>query len=363
MPRGSHIIRKTRKRLGLSQLQLAVRADLAVRTVQFAEGGKEQVTVGTIQKIAAALKLTTEESLCDDEALQRDPFDVLPWSHSGFIQRKVLPGPESICDSEAKAAWVIGEMRENWKVHLESSQSNTEADFFSAADDLLTRSSVDYRDRYLQIWRRLPTSIQLAIDGDTVYGATVVLPVTDEAFARLENGEISFMDICDDDIVDQSQNLVLDSVVEFMGTGNPAWHKINAQLSYLVLCQIALHAESPAADDFRMVSFGASPLNLKRLLTSGFRVNGNVMPTYEYPICSFQITDKIDDSEFASSSTTAHFANLVRSLSLSSVASEGRKRVITHTLALLKTLMRSSRQPVTLSGSLQADAASNQAWS
>ncbi|SMP74772.1 Transcriptional regulator, contains XRE-family HTH domain [Neorhodopirellula lusitana] len=343
MPRGSYKIRAKRKQLGLSQVHLAARADLAVRTVQFVEGGKEQVTLQTIKRIAGALELELQDAICDDDAIQDDRFESLPWSFSKFIQERVVPGADSICESREHAIKVIRQMRESWKVHLDSTQSYDNQNVFGAAEEMLSGAMDDYIDRYLEIWDRLPSTLQLATEGDSIYGASVVLPVTDDAFERLQDGEITFMDIGADDILDQSQNIVLDSVVEFTGTGNPAWHKVSANLSYVVLCQIASHSVSPVCDTFRMVSFGASPLNMKRLLSSGFQMNGSVMPTYEYPLCTFSVRDHLPSKDYIASSTTAHFAHLVKSYSLSKFAARSRRRVITNTLGVLKNLTVSAQ--------------------
>ncbi len=356
MPRGSTRIRQARVRLGLSQLQAAVLADVSVRTLQFAESGKEEVTIRTMTRIAEALGLSLEEAMRDDNSLENDQFKLLPWSISRFIKARIQPNIDSLCFDETAARNVILKMRESWKVHLENTGSSGSDNRFGAADRKLDEQLDQYLERYLAIWRRCPDCIQVATGDGLQYGASVVLPVTDSAFAQLERGEISFMEIGPDDLLDQSQNIVLDSVVEFAGTGNPAWHKFTSSLSYLVFCQIATLSRAPASHDFRMLSFSASPLNLQRLQATGFRESGVMMPDYDYSICVFSTDEPVDyDEHYVLASTTAHFSHLVRGLCNSTARIRDRRVIVKQTLGLLSKFLNRPRISDTRAQLVHAD--------
>ncbi|MFG0290731.1 MAG: helix-turn-helix domain-containing protein [Rhodopirellula sp. JB044] len=345
MPRGSTKIKTTRRKLGYSQLDFSLQAGVGVRTLQLAEKGKEEVSDKTLRLIADALGLPLEEACHRDEALTEDDFDKLPWSMSRFIRRRIAPANNSFCQEEADVKDVIGRMRESWAVHLENAKPEDDVQFFFDADEKLNEHYFRYEERYLSIWKKNPWTLMLATDGEERRGASVVLPITDEAFERFHRGEVSFMDLDENDIVDESQNLVLDSAVEFCGTGNPAWYRFTESLSYAVFCQIAMLSLDPMGDDFRMISFGASPLNFKRLLSLGFEDSGSIMPEFDYPICHFAINHDVQsDDTYAQATTTKHYAHLFKRFCKSPSRVFAKRRIVTRVLRALQPAVKPQRQ-------------------
>tara|TARA_R110002073_G_scaffold61637_4_gene155009 strand:+ start:3967 stop:5100 length:1134 start_codon:yes stop_codon:yes gene_type:complete len=340
MPKGSIKISQTRKELGLSQLQLAVQAGVAVRTLQFAEAGKRHLSAKMLRRIADALSLPYEDVI-SDTSQRDDQFDAWPWSLSQFIQSKTVPSDEAFCENEADACGVFQRMRDSWRMHLDGSDPTEDDRLFIAADKKLNERYVRYEDRYLALWRRHPQTILLAAADGKRYGASVVLPVTDSAYERLRDGVISFMDIGPDDILDESQNLVLDSAVEFKDVGGSAWYKVTDSLSYAVFCQIAMLSIDPMAEDFRMVSFGASPTNIRRLKSIGFQECGTTMPEFDFPICEFaqEHSDESDDT-YTRVSTTSHYAHLFHRVVGSRFRSVTRRRVITNSLRAFQRIVK-----------------------
>jgi transcriptional regulator with XRE-family HTH domain len=313
MPRGSKLIRETRLRLGLSQLQLAIRATVSQRTIQFAEGGKANITGQKLRLIAESLGLSYDEAVVADPAISRDRADRLPWSISRFIQQKSAPGPESFCVDEASLLENVGKMRSNWKLHLERDGTDEAIEMFERGDQMLDQRLTRYQNRYLSIWKALPACFQLAQCDQACSGLVVVLPVTDDAYDRFRSGAISFMDINQDDIEFGSQNLVLDSATDFPVPGNTHWSRITDSLIFALFCRIASLSKDPLADDFRMISFGASEINMKRLESLGFLDCDVCMPEFNFPLCEFSVAACLqEDSHYANASTTAHFAGLLR---------------------------------------------------
>ncbi|MFG0263382.1 MAG: helix-turn-helix domain-containing protein [Novipirellula sp. JB048] len=340
MPKGSIKISQTRKELGLSQRELAVQAGIAVRTLQFAEAGKQRLSAKMLRRIAAALELPYEQVI-QERVPSEDQFDSWPWSLSQFIQRKTVPSEQAFCEDEADVCNIIRRMRESWSVHLEGSPASEYDEIFQAGNRKLNEHYSDYEARYLSLWQRHPQTLIASTSDGVRNGASVVLPVTDSAYERLRDGKLSFMDIGPEDVLDESQNLVLDSAVEFADTRTPAWYKVTDSLSYAVFCQIAMLAKDPLADDFRMISFGASSTNMRRQKSIGFLYSTKVMPGFDYPICEFaQQYDGGSDDTYTRVSTTAHYAHLFHRVVGSKFRSATRRRVIVKALSAFQRVVK-----------------------
>ena len=318
MPRGNGRIRKRRNELGWSQLQLAIAAGVSQRTVTFAEAGESSLTSAKLSQIAQTLGMTCEEASKKEESREEDRFGALPWSASKWIQEWTQPEPEAFCVDALDVKEVLSVMRENWHLHLErgDAQEHFDGETFCDADEKLNQSYFHYEQRYLSLWKRCPSVLMLATSNGLRTGASIVLPVTDSAYERLRDGEISFMEIGADDLCDESQNLVLDHCVEFSNKPNQSWYRLTDRLSYTIFCQIALLAIDPNAESFRMISFGASPINIRRLAGVGFHEYGVRMPEYGYSMCEFSVdAGRQDDDAYSAASTWTHFAHLAKRLS------------------------------------------------
>ena len=340
MPQGSYLIRERREELGWSQLKLAVQAGVSQRTVQFAEAGEATLTSSKITQIAQALDLTFGEVSQAERAEERDRFTEWPWSASKWIQQKLEPEPEAYCRDESDVQEVLAEMRKNWRRHLDRSGvgDHEEGEVYCDADDQLNQSYFRYEQRYLSLWRRCPSVIQLATHNGLRTGASIVLPVTDSAYERLRDGEISFMDIGADDLCEESQNLILDHAVEFSDKPRQSWYRLTDRLSFALFSQMAAHAHDPSADDFRMLSFAASPINIRRLEGMGFRQYGVRMPEFQYSLCEFSIDPfEENDSLYSTRSTWAHFTHLAKRLS----SPVSKQRVVRTVLKALQRAIKS----------------------
>ena len=350
MPQGSERIREVRLRLGLSQMQLAVRAGVSQRTIQFAEAGKANLRPNKLKQIADALNISFEEAAEIARAVEDDQCNRLPWSISRFIREKAVPGQSAYCQTPEDAISVIRQMRTSWKQHLQNLDSDHGNELFASGDQKLNEAFFGYQQRYLSIWRKHPGCIQLAHCNGICCGVSVVLPVTDASYERFRDGEISFMDISEDDIEEESQNLILDSAVEIGDVGKTPWHHLTDSLIYALFCQIAVLSVDPTAKDFRMVSFGASPLNFKRLKSLGFQTCNVAMPDFGFPVCEFCLAaGDIGDDQYANASTTAHFAHLLRPPKLAATKSRITKRVLATGLKTLQRIVKA--KPSSLSSS------------
>ncbi len=345
MPRGSSQIRKTRTKLGWSQLDLATRADIAVRTVQFAESGTKPVSVKKLQDIATALGLQYTDVCRQDNGAGQDEDEAMPWSMSRYIQSRVAPPDEAFCETEQELRDAVRQMRSSWKLHLKIPVGNESTALERFNDVALDRMYARYERRYVSLWEQNPLCLMFATANGRRAGVSVILPVNDDAYQGFIQGELSFMDIGPEHIEDQSQKLILDSAVEFADVRHREWLNFTRGISYTVFSQIAMQSIDPGREDFCMASFCASPFNAKRLASLGFCENGVEMPEFGYPICEFSVRkQRMRNEHYTEASTTAHFAHLFKDFCQSGLS---KKRALTAALRLLKKVSQSDHEKVT----------------
>ena len=347
MPLGAPLLKEKRRSLGLSQLEVATMAKVSVRTLQFAESCKSNVSSQKLRQIARAIGIAEAEAFQvaspggSDKTGGPDKYDRLPWSMSRYIQDRAAPGPECFCRDQDEALDVIREMRKNWKHHLRTAGAAQSEEPYEIAEKILENALYQYESRYLRIWKRHPGTFQLARSNGFYCGVAVVLPVSDEAYEKLAAGEISFMEITEDDIEEESQNIILDSAVEFFGLEQPPWHQLSNSIGFAVFCRIAALSLDPMADDFRMLSFAASELNSKRLTSLGFRTSDEVMPEYQYQILEFSLSGCAkSDMNDPTASTTALFAKLLRPSAMTNAASDAKRRMLTRGFRVLQNAVK-----------------------
>ena len=335
MPRGSELIRERREELDLSQETLAADADLSRRTVQKAESCIEHISAGNLRRIADALGLEYEEAVHPDEIGAADAFTRWPWSLYQYLRDHVQPSDLAFCKQVADLRYGITTMRTVWADHLERSKELGDTRVAKIADEELNRRGDQYCQRYEAIWEANPNTLLFSTTGSERSGLCVILPVTDAAYERLLRGEVSFMDIEAADIEYESQNLILDSAVELPCKKTKKWHRITDSLSFTMFYQMALLAKDPSADDFRMIGFGASPINLKRLQDMGFAERAARMPNYGFSICEFGSANIEDDVDaYLRSSTTGHYAGLFKRFQIKKRSNGWKHRMVRSRLQL-----------------------------
>lgn len=280
--------KKARNRLGLTHNELAELSGVSRRTIQNIEKDVPTVSPQSKRKVAVTLKMIADS---DQAAYEQhaDAFRRLPgllFEHvARFSKRK---GPDATrVPSMHEAEKIVRRMRENWKLHLEQVCDLKRNSRLRKIDVLLDERCDEYVDRYVQIWHRSRESLMCAVSKNEQTGGSIVLPVTDEAYEAFVAGERPYMDIRNGDILPQSQNLIYDSMVEFLDAPQRSWFDITNSLSATVMYQSVALSKDVTADNFRIASFEASPANAKRLKSVGFRRNGRHTKQYEFPIYEF----------------------------------------------------------------------------
>ncbi|MDM4016530.1 hypothetical protein QTN89_13885 [Roseiconus lacunae] len=328
----------------MTQEDVAQAADVTVDFVVSAEAAVVTSKLGHLEAIGRVLGLRIDEMVSDPITVRptEHVFASWPWSLSGFIQRHLMPIDGAYCVSEADVYRTVGAMRDSWEEHLK--RSGEEVEQFLLADRLLDRERTRYIDRYVKIWKQNDETVLHATVDDRRVGVTVTLPVTEKAYNKLRRGEISFMDITGDDILPQSQFLVLDSGVEFpVGASVPA-KKLSNAISFAIFYQIAVLAEDPMRDDFRMLTFAASPTNIQRLAAIGFVDHEVIMPIYGYQILEFMANNEDLKPEIRErSESIPFFAGMFRRWVIGDKALRRKRRMILRTLNIFRSLVKGRR--------------------
>ena len=343
MPRAnSEFIRQQREEMQLTQEKLAEEAGIGVRTVQVAESGKDKNSSNrTLRSIARGLGVEYEEVLYARDRVgdvlgnESDAFQIWPWSLSDFIRGEAGPGSKAFCSSPEDARFAIKSMRDSWSEHLGRSEGLVDSKGFSKANEQLNHDYQRYEERYLAIWKAHPKTILFSMVEQERSGVCVVLPLTQKAYASIREGESSFMDITVADVLPESQYLILDSAVEIPCVANPHWLQVTNSLSFSLFYLIASLSKNPVAANFRMLGFGASPINLERLGGIGFSPCNVEMPDYKYQICEFGLeSEEHSEETLKRSLTTLHYANLFKVFSLTDASLNEKRRMIRRALRL-----------------------------
>lgn len=332
MPTLNSHLKQTRKLRGLSQLQLASRAGVSARTIQFAESGKP-LSDTTIRCIAEALELQVDQLLRIDSDCGQDAFAKLPWSIGDRFHSNQLADQGSLCRDEEEVIQVVRNLRENFAVQIQKWGSTQEQVSALQRDDAMTSAYFRYEQRYLDIWRRNPACLRVDRVQDVLCGVSIVLPITESCFEAFRAGSRGLLDVTAEDLCDQSQKLLLDSMTEFVNQSKRPWYRITESLSFISVAQIASLAEDSAAADFEMISFSASPLNERRLVAAGFEALEATEPEFNHPIFVFSDDHAPHELDgYTKRSTLKHFTHLIRTVSLQSM----RRRMVRSVLSLFK---------------------------
>lgn len=312
-------MQKKRESLGLTQLEAANEAGISKRTVQNIEACDPRVQLKNLLKYAEAIDFPLDQIYIDDpaastgangfqndvsfgpqnangshnghagtkDAAGRDGFYDLPWSLFRPITERLVPGRTGFCQRMHQAEAAIRKMRDSWKKHLQRTRLMPPERQQVSADQWLNDHLDAYVTRYLMIWHRVRQSLLCSTVDGRHTGVSVVLRVTEQAYARFCAGQLPFMQLTYLDVLPQSQYLILDSAVEFDDAARGNWRSITDSLAFTVFYQTAVLSADASTETVRIASFGASPANSDRLRRSGFLENGFRTPEFDFPIFEF----------------------------------------------------------------------------
>ena len=295
-----------RLQLRLTQAELAARAGVSKRTVQLSERG-QNISVFTMGQIAEAVGLAVEE------VTQAASFDALqegPWSLHQFVTKRVLPEPSAFCQDACDVQIAIEHMQKNWEIQLKQNKDLANSVYADAFRKQREAGGGTFYNKYIQLWKANNNAFMYATSNCKRNGVSAILPVTNQAFEDLKSGEMGFLEIDKSHICEYSQNLVIDSCVEFHGTEQESI-AATSSLRFASFFQVALLSKDLSCPKFRMLSFGASSKNEKRLKANGFTRCPGRTPQLGFSIYEFPAdnSDLGSDDELKKS-TGKHYAKM-----------------------------------------------------
>ena len=314
-----------RKKQGLTQQQAADLAMISRRQVQKIERGD---SVGTKSRFALADALGIPAN---------KGFNEISRSEVGLASRSIesadaLLAPPSRLDqslqrvpdnpdlgrrfSAAEVEFNVRRMRRSWQRHLDlSSRKTGNSEYVQfAADQYLNENVEAYVQRYMELWHHLPDVIQISRVRGRKTGMSVVLPVSADAYRELKLGQKSFMEVGTDDLQRNSGHLVVDSLVEFDDAPRRQWYDVTSSLRDAIIWQVIHLAGYPLPESLRILSFGASPSNAKRLQASGFVELRQPMKDLGYALFEFARDNSDLEEVYTRCESSKVFASLISRL-------------------------------------------------
>ena len=335
MPKATSKLKKRRLQLRLTQAELAARAGISKRTVQLSERG-QNISVTTLEQISEAIGLAAEE------VTQAASFDALqegPWSLHQYVTNRIFPGPSSNCKNAMDLQGSLGQMRKSWEVHLNQNGDLSNSKYAEPFRKQMEKGPVAFYDKYMNIWNANKNSVMYGTSKGKRNGVSAIVPLTDQAYEDLKSGELGFFDIDKTHVCEFSQNLLIDWGVEFHG---PEHEQIAAtsSLRFTAFFQVALLSRDVSSSDFRMLSFGASSKNEKRLKANGFIKCPGSTPYLGFSIYEFAADNSdLGSDDEVRKSTAQHYAQMIWNRFSNRVALRAKRKVILNIAHLYQSML------------------------
>jgi hypothetical protein len=185
------------------------------------------------------------------------------------------------CGSEASLReairWLyvcMGRMERPGRTHLQVD------DAIRAAESTMRISLSDYQHRAIEWSQFNPWTVLLARGNKRPNGLSIILPLSDDAYDSVLNGQRMTYDCGPDDLVIPSRNLLIEAVVERAKDIGAEPTNPTRALYASVLAQISVFTQYLSTDqsgDIRLLSFVGTPTQAKRMKAVGFRPTGKRM--------------------------------------------------------------------------------------
>lgn len=130
-------------------------------------------------------------------------------------------------------------------------------------------------------WQRFnPWTVVFGREKGLRLGTSIVLPITEHAYQRINNGRCATYDVTPDDLLSPSTTVLIEGCAEKpdpLGPRDPNPTKSLLMCLAMQLAALSQSRELPKGSSVRFVSFGGTPRNRDRLLDSGFKATGRTM--------------------------------------------------------------------------------------
>lgn len=306
------LIRTARKRMGLSQVEVASLADVSRRTVQHAESGNPSVKFASLRAIGNAVSL---DFPTDGNAMPEAPisnvasFGYWPFRMFKFVSARVSPDELAFCDCEKEFRSVLEILWQNFQRGL----SNFCPKKAARLVDLHPRfcSKTGYFERYLGIWNSNHKAFSFSSTRGQRTGVSIVLPIAESTYLEFVRGRRSNFDIGGDEVLGESSTLIYESIAPFSDSRERP-HSLNGTLAFVALNHLSHSLPYVRTNRCEIASFGAHAENIEKMRSVGLRPVGTEIPKLEFPI--WQVSNCVDfglsEEEELRSSTLLHFLSL-----------------------------------------------------
>ena len=186
------LIRQARKKMGLSQTEVACLADVSRRTVQNAESGKAKVKRSSLRAIGGAVNLdfSDDGALVDNASVTNlASFGYWPFRMFKFVSGRVSAGQQAFCEDEEEFRQVLHTLWQNFQRGFADFNPPKAARMLKSHPSFCSKKG--YLDRYLGIWRAAPRCFSFSSIGQQRTGVSIVLPVAERTYRQFIEGRRS----------------------------------------------------------------------------------------------------------------------------------------------------------------------------
>jgi transcriptional regulator with XRE-family HTH domain len=306
-----NLIRVARKKMGLSQLEVACLADVSRRTVQNAESGKSGIKMSSLRAIGDAVHLDFHNGgmpVQETSVSNVASFGYWPFRLFKFASSRISSGQQAFCQSEREFLDALEILWQNFETGLASFSPHKSARLLKTHPQFCRKAG--YIDRYLGIWRAAPQCFSFSTIGQQKTGVSIVLPVAETTYAQFVSGQRSNFDIGGDEVQSTSPKVIYESICPFPDWGTRS-HALSDSLAFIAINHLSMVLPYVRVFGCDVASFGAHSENIKKLQSAGMRKVGTEIPGLEFPIWHVSNQENPDFSdEDIHSSTVFHFLSL-----------------------------------------------------
>ena len=179
------LIRTARRKMGLSQIEVAGLADVSRRTVQNAESGTASVKLSSLRAIGEVVHVylyDDADDAIDSEALVSNvaSFGYLPFRMFKFVGSRIKPSELAFCYDEQEFLSELEILWQNFERGLASFCPIKASRFVEVHPKFCRKQG--YMERYLGIWRANPKAFSFSETGGRRSGVSIVLPVAKSTY-------------------------------------------------------------------------------------------------------------------------------------------------------------------------------------
>ena len=336
-----NLIREARKRIGLSQIEVACQADVSRRTVQNAEAGKDGVKRSSVYAIAEVLgvELDTPERTESEQIPNSESFSYWPFGLFQFVRAKLKPSEAAFCTNEAEVREVLENMWHNLHSGLQDLPADLRNRFRISYPKFVTKNG--YIERYLSIWRANPMSLSFSSAQGKRTGVSIILPVSEDVYSDFLNGELGSFDLVGSQVLPSSPTCIFESLALFADYRDQP-HTMTDALSFVAFHQLAVLSGDPQAGSVRLGTFATRDQNVKRMRKAGLSAKQTRTPKLNFQVWELSEDNWRDSAgdDQVRSSTLLHFTQLRRRLT-----QNVRAKITLKALAAYKRLIRPAVVP------------------